>query len=117
MPGSDAMHYSVTAVDSTVHVLFDKERYVYYRRNRGGNPVGLVSDPAPAAPAAPATAFFTSRLSIPGRASETFALLDYSGRMAGTFAGERVGDGLPAGVYVVKPLSGPATRFRVVKLR
>jgi len=116
VPGGDAMHYSVCAADSTVHVLFDKERYVYYRRNRGGNPVALAeSGPAPAplrlGPTVVRGPLGRSRLH-PG----PWECFDHLGRRVGVFGAAESGTGLPAGIYYVRSVTGPG-RVRVVKVR
>ena len=41
---------------------------------------------------------FTSFASVPGHSSERFALYDISGRKVGVYRGDRIGEGLPAGV-------------------
>jgi hypothetical protein len=60
---------------------------------------------------------FTSFTSIPGHASDRFALYDISGRKVGTFQGDRIGDGLSPGVYFLRGVGGDARPVRVVKLR
>jgi len=60
---------------------------------------------------------FVSFTSVPGHASERFALYDISGRKVGIYRGARVGDGLTPGVYFLKPESGDATLLRIVKVR
>jgi hypothetical protein len=60
---------------------------------------------------------FTSFATLPGHSFERFALYDISGRKVGTYRGDRIGEGLSAGVYFLKPESGDAKPFRIVKLR
>jgi hypothetical protein len=64
---------------------------------------------------------FTSFASVPGHEGELFVFYDVSGRKVGIYKGDRVGEGLSAGVYFV--CRGTACRvptyapLRVVKLR
>jgi hypothetical protein len=46
-----------------------------------------------------------------------FALYDISGRRVGTYRGDRIGEGLRAGVYFVRALEGKAGLARIVKVR
>ena len=45
---------------------------------------------------------FTSFATLPGHEAERFSLYDVSGRMVGNYKGDRVGEGLAAGVYFLK---------------
>jgi len=45
---------------------------------------------------------FTSFATLPGHEAERFGLYDVSGRMVGTYRGDRVGEGLAPGVYFLK---------------
>ena len=60
---------------------------------------------------------FTSFASVPGHEAERFNLYDISGRLVGTYRGDRVGEGLAAGVYFLRQEKGSGTPARVVKLR
>jgi hypothetical protein len=60
---------------------------------------------------------FSSFATVPGHSSERFALYDISGRRVGTYKGERIGEGLRAGVYFVRAEKGDQKPVRVVKLR
>jgi len=60
---------------------------------------------------------FTSFASVPGHSSERFALYDISGRKIGTYKGDRIGEGLAAGVYFLKPEGREGKPVRVVKVR
>ncbi len=60
---------------------------------------------------------FTSFASVPGHSSERFALYDISGRLVGKYKGDRIGAGLSAGVYFLKPDGMETKPLRVVKLR
>jgi hypothetical protein len=59
----------------------------------------------------------TSFASVPNHSSESFALYDISGRRVGTYRGDRIGEGLRAGVYFVRTLEGKAGPVRIVKVR
>jgi len=44
-------------------------------------------------------------------------LYDIAGRNVGTYQGDRIGEGLSAGVYFLRPVDGSAKPVRVVKVR
>jgi len=60
---------------------------------------------------------FISFASVPGHKAERFSLYDISGRKVGTYKGDRIGEGLEAGVYFLRPEGKDARPLRVVKLR
>ena len=60
---------------------------------------------------------FTSFAQVPGHEREAFSLYDISGRQVGIYKGDRVGQGLAAGVYFLRPEGKDAVPLRVVKLR
>jgi hypothetical protein len=60
---------------------------------------------------------FVSFASVPGHASERFALYDVSGRRVGTYPGAKVGEGLRPGVYFLKREGEEEEVVRVVKIR
>jgi len=60
---------------------------------------------------------FTSFARSPGHSSERFSLYDISGRKVGVYRGDRIGSGLSAGVYFLRPQEGKAKPLRVVKVR
>jgi len=60
---------------------------------------------------------FVSFTAIPGHASERFALYDITGRKVGMYKGDRVGEGLSAGVYFLRPEGKNAKPLRIVKVR
>ncbi len=60
---------------------------------------------------------FLSYASVPGHERESFALYDVSGRKVGTYKGDRIGSGLSAGIYFLKPEGQDAKPLRIVKLR
>jgi hypothetical protein len=101
---------SVAASGSRVHVVWldtrDGNLEIYAKRDPTGNS-GVEEDrnaergmrsaelritPNP----------FTSFATLPGHEGERFSLYDISGRKVGTYRGDRVGEGLKAGVYFLK---------------
>jgi len=60
---------------------------------------------------------FVSFASVPGHSSERFTLYDISGRKVGVFKGDRIGAGLSAGIYFLKPEGKEGKPLRIVKLR
>jgi hypothetical protein len=60
---------------------------------------------------------FTSYARIPGHEAERFDLFDISGKLVGTYAGSRVGEGLAPAVYFIKPGGEPGISLRIVKVR
>jgi hypothetical protein len=60
---------------------------------------------------------FVSYAVVPGHEAESFSLYDVSGRKVGVFKGDRIGSGLSAGIYFLKPENKDANLLRVVKLR
>jgi hypothetical protein len=60
---------------------------------------------------------FVACARVRGHEQENVALYDVSSRKVGEFRGDRIGDGLPAGVYFVQLEGQPDTPQRVVKLR
>jgi len=60
---------------------------------------------------------FTSYATLPGHSSDRFTLYDVSGRRVGTYTGDRIGEGLQAGVYFVRAEKGEASLVRIVKVR
>ena len=84
---------------------------------------GVSEEPAPSrlAPNAfPLTAFpnpFISFSRITGHERDRFTLFDISGRRVGTYKGDRIGEGLRAGVYFVRAIEGKTGLARVVKIR
>ncbi len=60
---------------------------------------------------------FISFASVPGHETERFSLYDISGRKVGVYRGDRIGFGLSAGVYFLKPDGMETIPLRVVKLR
>ena len=60
---------------------------------------------------------FTSFTKVRGQEKERFELYDIAGKRVGCFRGDRIGAGLPAGIYFLRPLSRDACLQRLVKLR
>jgi hypothetical protein len=60
---------------------------------------------------------FISFATVPGHEAESFALYDVSGRKVGVYKGDRIGSGLSAGIYFLKPEGQGAKPLRIVKLR
>jgi hypothetical protein len=60
---------------------------------------------------------FTSFTSVQNHEADRFALYDVSGRRVGTYRGDRIGEGLQAGVYFVRAEGGGAKPVRIVKVR
>jgi hypothetical protein len=60
---------------------------------------------------------FVSYTTLPGHSSDHFALYDISGRKVGIYRGDRIGEGLRAGVYFVRRMDGGTPPVRVVKVR
>ena len=60
---------------------------------------------------------FVSSASVPGHERERFVLYDISGRKVGTYPGARIGEGVPAGVYLLRPEGENAKPVKIVKVR
>jgi len=60
---------------------------------------------------------FISLTSVPGHSSDRFVLYDITGRKVGIYQGNRIGKGLLAGVYFLRPSFPNAKSLRIVKLR
>jgi len=109
-----------------VHVFWDDNRdgyyEVYYKRNPTGNPPSGVDENSPSF-VPHQSSFkvspnpFTSFTRVPGHSSERFVLYDISGRLLGKYKGDRVGEGMAAGVYFLKPEGKEAKPLRIIKLR
>jgi len=86
--------------------------------------LGMETPPGPVSRNAPSTVRyssvpnpFTSFATVPGHSADRFALYDISGRRVGVFKGDRIGEGLRAGVYFLRAESGGGKPVRVVKVR
>jgi len=60
---------------------------------------------------------FTAFARIPGHETERFELYDISGKMVGTYRGNRIGEGLSPAVYFIRLDDGHGGSMRVVKAR
>jgi hypothetical protein len=60
---------------------------------------------------------FASFATIPGHEGERFALYDISGKLVGSYRGNRIGEGLSAGVYFLRPEGKDTKPLRIVKIR
>lgn len=60
---------------------------------------------------------FVTYTKVPGHEMERFVVYDISGRWAETSFGNRIGEGLPAGVYFLKPEAKNTKPVRIVKVR
>ena len=58
-----------------------------------------------------------SLIILPGHSSDRFTLYDVSGRRVGVYQGDRIGEGLRAGVYFLRGESGGSKPVRIVKVR
>jgi len=95
---------------------------VYLIKTDANGNVGVEDhSPSRLTPYAPRlTAFpnpFTSFAILPGHEAERFALYDISGRKVGTYKGDRIGEGLRAGIYFIKLKGKDANPLRIIKLR
>jgi hypothetical protein len=61
---------------------------------------------------------FTTFATLPGHEAERFSLYDVSGRLVGTYKGDRIGEGLAPGVYFLNGMGNAgAAPVRIVKVR
>jgi len=120
------MDPSIAVSGPAVHVVWwgdrDGNREIYYKRNPTGNSGAEELSSSRLTPYAsrltvspnPFTSFTTV---LPGHEAERFVLYDISGKRVGTCKGDRVGEGLPPGVYFLGAGGGTAKPLRIVKLR
>jgi hypothetical protein len=117
----------VAAFGSIVHAVWEDYRdrnngEIYYKRNPTGNS-GVEDSSGRFQPPTSNFSFsvfpnpFTSFATLPGYERVSFVLYDVSGRKVGVYRGDRVGSGLSAGVYFLRPQEGKAKPVRVVKVR
>jgi hypothetical protein len=117
---------SASIRDTMVHLVWQDGRNgnyeVYYKRNLNFNPYGM-QEKTPCSIQRPLTEVkavpnpFTTFATIPNHETERFALYDIAGQRFGVFRGDRIGEGLPPGVYFIKPESGKDGSTRLVKIR
>jgi hypothetical protein len=60
---------------------------------------------------------FVSFASVLGHERDRFTFYDVSGRRVGVYRGDRIGEGLRAGVYFVRAEKGDGRPVRVVKVK
>jgi len=60
---------------------------------------------------------FISFASVPGHEAERFIVYDISGRIVRAFKGDRIGEGLSPGVYLMRSEAGGSKTVRIVKTR
>jgi hypothetical protein len=106
-----------------LHLIWQDQRdghgAIYYKRNLTGNS-GVEGAPPVPSGLSLYGAFpnpFTSFAAVPGHGREAFSLYDVSGRKVGTYRGDRVGEGLPPGVYFLRSADGSSGPLRIVKVR
>jgi hypothetical protein len=100
--------------------LRDGNFEIYYKRNPTGNlrvEENSVPSPVSRFPFSVRPNPFTTFATLPGHEAERFALYDVSGRRVGNYKGDRVGEGVSAGVYFLKPEGKDAKPLRIIKLR
>lgn len=115
---------SLGADGDGVHVSWldarDTINEVYYKRNPDGNVPG-VSEGGQVRNAAPALAVvpnpFSGTARVAGHENETFVVFDAAGRATGRTSGARIGDGLAAGVYLLRSADRKLGPVRFVKLQ
>jgi len=117
---------SIAVSGYKVHVLWtsyrDGNAEVYYKRNPTGNS-GVGESIGSFYALTPILSFsvipnpFVSFTTFPGHSSDRFTLYDISGRRVGTYRGDRIGEGLRAGVYFLRALDSKDKPLRIVKVR
>jgi len=119
-----SLHASISVSGSKVHVAWDDWRAgnweIYYKRNPTGNSgveESISSSPISHFPFSVHPNPFISYATVPGHSTDRFALYDVSGRRVGTYRGDRIGEGLRAGVYFVRSSDQNGKSLRVVKVR
>jgi hypothetical protein len=60
---------------------------------------------------------FVSFASVPGHEKEWFGLYDVSGRLVGTYRGDKIGWDAAPGVYFLKPFNNGSGSMRIVKVK
>jgi hypothetical protein len=122
---STSQYASVATQGSAVHVVWmdtrDGNSEIYYKRNPTGN-IGVeeyarVRDQGFGFRITARPNPFTSFARVSGHEAERFALYDIFGQKVGVYKGDRVGEGLAAGVYFLKPEGKDAKPLRIIKLR
>jgi hypothetical protein len=122
--GSVTLGYPVTSEGVDVvwaRGLAYKREQILYRRlpplGSGVEQERTVSSPPSRLPFSVVPNPFVSYASVPGHEKERFTLYDIAGRKVGVFKGDKIGNGLSAGVYFLKPEGQEGKPLRIVKLR
>jgi hypothetical protein len=107
-----------------LHVVWEDTRdgnyEIYYKRNPTGNGVEMNEVQASLSPRRQLLASpnpFISSTSIPGHGTDHFDLYNVSGRLVGTYRGERIGTDVPPGVYFLRPHCMEHALQKIVKVR
>lgn len=109
--------YIIAGGNESVDPPFDQ---VYLIKTDSSGLIGIADNAGtkPARPAATALPNpFVAYTTLPGLTPERVSVLDASGRVVGEFAANRIGQGLPPGVYFLRLPSGSAPPVAVIKLR
>ena len=102
---------------------FGAGSYDFYLIKADANGYASVAEPAVSREQNAATRMvavpnpFVSSARIPGHDGEQFEVYDASGKMVGTYRGNRIGEGLLPAVYFIKPCDAHGGSLRVVKAR
>jgi hypothetical protein len=114
----------VAVSETKVHVTWEDIRddnwEIYYTRNITGNSgteTAEVRGQRLEVRIKPIPNPFVFFATIPGHEEERFILYDISGRLAGTYQGDRIGENLPPGVYFLRGHIQNSPPIRVVKVR
>ena len=106
-----------------LHLIWQDQRdghgAIYYKRNLTGNS-GVEVFPPASSGLSPYEVFpnpFTSFAAVPGHGKELFSLYEVSGRKVGAYRGDRIGEGLSAGIYFLRSADGSSRPLRIVKVR
>lgn len=121
---NDSRNPSIAVSGPYVHVVWQDDRdgnwEIYYKRNPTGN-LGVAVDSKLSFPhTSPLRALpnpFISFTSAPNHDHDFFELYDITGRVVGTYRGDRIGSNVPPGVYFLKAYSKNSSLLRVVKVQ
>jgi hypothetical protein len=123
-PSPSSFHVAVDLKENA-HVVFvnvppgGSRGEIYYKQWTSSQGVEeyAVPSPVPRLPFSSRPNPFVSYTAVRGYATERFGLYDVSGRKVGVYKGDRIGEGLSAGVYFLRPFGEYAKPLRIVKLR
>jgi hypothetical protein len=117
---------SIAVSGSRVHVVWrdhrDGNNEIYYKRNPTGNS-GMEEDTGRGVKGTKDRRVrvtpnpFTAFAAISGHEGDHFVLYDISGRVVGTYQGDRMGADLSSGVYFVKEARQGSPLQRIIKIR